>query len=855
MKKDRAIRQLLGSAAVLAAACASSAWAQDTATPPADDAAASDEPSITVIGSRGRPRTDVERPVAVDVVSSEELTRTGQTDLGQQVQFTSPSFNSSKFGINGATNFADPASLRGMAPDQVLLLVNGKRRHQFSALNLNVSPGLGTVVSDLNAIPSLAVQRIEVLRDGAAAQYGSDAIAGVINLTLADGSQGTKANFTTGLNREGDGFTFKAGINQGIKLGNGGFINVTLEHFRTEGTNRSDPYDGVLYPAAPSPFTGPTANYPYTTTNPRVERGVYPAAGPFIVGNYGSNRNRTYQAFVNSELPLSDTITAYAFGGYSRKDIRAYGFFRAPATFANSALTIYPDGYVPILPGRSIDYSAVGGLRFELGEWNLDASYGYGHNHLDQNALNTVNASLGAASPTSFYVGRTNFGQHVADLVATRDFGSALGFKSFNVATGVQYRKDDFRVQRGSPESYAIGPLTASGKAAGSNGRPGYAPQDENDITRSNVGAFIDVEADITDALLLTAAVRYENYSDFGGNISGKIAGRVKLSDNIGLRGSYNRGFRAPSLAQIGNRVNTSTVQNGLILQTQQISSDDPRLAALGIPDPKAEISDSFAAGITAELGRLTATVDAFQIDIKDRIAITDGILTASYPAVRALFPGVREIRFFTNQIDTRTRGVDVVVTYKAPVGPDANLTLTLAGTHAKTDVKRQRATPTALVAGATAAIQAAPLVGLTAIELIEVAQPRTKILGSAAVDIERFTVTGRVSYFGNVKAFSTGLSVADRNVTCDATNRCVQTFRGKALLDLSASYRFSDAISLTVGANNFLDTYPDKWNARRDGFVGEAASYSNGQTPYTRNAGQFGFNGAYYYASINIDL
>lgn len=314
------------------------AQAQDAGAANTDEASESANEEITVIGSRGRPRTDVERPVAVDVVSAEDLTSTGQTDLGQQVQFTSPSFNSSKFGINGATNFADPASLRGMSPDPVLLLVNGKRRHQFSALNLNVAPGLGTVVSDLNALPSLAVQRIEVLRDGAAAQYGSDAIAGVINLTLMDSAEGTKANVTTGINRPGDGFTFKAGINQGISLGDGGFINVTLEHFRTDGTNRSDPYDGALYPAAPNPFTGPTANYPYTTTNPRLERGVYPATGAFVVGNYGSNRNRTYHGFVNSEFPLSDTVTAYAFGGYSRKDIRAFGFFRAPATFANSVL-------------------------------------------------------------------------------------------------------------------------------------------------------------------------------------------------------------------------------------------------------------------------------------------------------------------------------------------------------------------------------------------------------------------------------------------------------------------------------------------------------------------------------------
>jgi iron complex outermembrane receptor protein len=248
-----------------------------------------------------------------------------------------------------------------MSPDQVLLLVNGKRRHQFSALNLNVAPGLGTVVSDLNALPSMAVKRIEVLRDGAAAQYGSDAIAGVINLTLDDAAEGTRASLTSGIHDAGDGFTVKAGINQGLRIGARGFLNLTLEYFRSQATNRSDPYDGPVYPAAPNPFTGPTANFPYTTANPRLDRGVYPTTGSFIVGNYGSNQNRTYQAFANSELPLSEALTAYAFGGYSRKDIRAFGFFRAPATVANSALSIFPDGYVPILPGQSIDYSAVGG--------------------------------------------------------------------------------------------------------------------------------------------------------------------------------------------------------------------------------------------------------------------------------------------------------------------------------------------------------------------------------------------------------------------------------------------------------------------------------------------------------------
>lgn len=853
---------LMGCAAMIAVIAAGSARAQDSA--PAEKAPeqaagqATDE--IVVVGSRGKPRTDVERPVPVDVVSSEDLRLTGQTDLGQQVQFSSPSFNSAKYGVNGATNFADPASLRGLAPDQVLVLVNGKRRHQFSALNLNVSPGLGTVVTDLNSVPTGAVKRIEVLRDGAAAQYGSDAIAGIVNLTLNDGSDGGVLDATGGIHKEGDGVTAKLSLNHGLPIGDGGYFNYTLEYFAFEGTNRSDTYTGALYPATPANYavTGPTPAFPYSTANPRADRGVYPQT-PFVVGNYGANRNRTYQAFANASVPVSDSANLYAFGGYSRKDIRAYGFFRAPATAANAALGIYPDGYVPVFPGTSIDYSAVVGANAELGGWKLDLSLGYGDNHLDQNATNTVNASLGDASPTEFYIGRTVFNQWIADFNASKDLGPVSIFeKGLNLAFGVQWRRDHFQVLRGSLASYQVGPLAAQGKAPGTNGRPGYAPADENDLSRRNIGAYIDIEGDVSDALLFTTAVRYENYSDFGGNLSGKLAARYKLDDQFAVRASYNRGFRAPSLQQIGNRVNTSTVQNNTILITQQVSSDDPRLATLGVPKPKAEISNSYSIGLTGDVpdvlgGRMTVTIDAFQIDIKDRIVISEGLLTANYPAVRALFPTAREIRFFTNQIDTRTRGIDAVLTYKARVGPEQDLTLTVAGTHARTQVRDQRPTPAPILVGASTAAQGIKLLGQTATELIEVAQPRTKVLVSANYAWDKLNFGVRASYFGNVKAFSTGLSPRDANVECDAANRCVQTFRGKTLFDLTLSYAFSERLTMTLGANNVFDTYPDKWKNTRDGAAGQAASYSDGQTPYTRNANQFGFNGAYYFLTANV--
>jgi iron complex outermembrane receptor protein len=817
--------------------------------------------TVTVVGSRGIARTDVERPVPVDVVSARDLQGTGQTDLAQQVQFNSPSFNSAKYGVNGTTNYADPATLRGLAPDQVLVLVNGKRRHQFSSLNLNVAPGLGTVVTDLNSIPTAAIKRIEVLRDGAAAQYGSDAIAGIVNLVLNDGTDGAALSATGGQYVKGDGETYKASVNHGFALGgNGGFFNYTLEAFRFDGTNRSDPYDGPLYPATPANYatTGPTPAFPYATANPRQDRGVYPP-GSFVVGNYGSNENKTYQAFVNSELPLGEGARAYGFGGYSRKEITAFGFFRPPSNTANSALGIFPDGYVPVLPGDSVDYSAVLGVRGEFfGDWNYDVSASTGRNFLDLSASNTVNPSLGSASPTVFEIGRTTFDQRIAEVNVSRYFGAVGPFEGLNLALGTQVRRDDFEAEQGSEGSWIVGPLAIGGKAVGSSGRPGIAPQDEIDLSRTNVGVYADVESDINDALLLAAALRYEDYSDFGSNLSGRFAARYKLTDAFAVRGSYNRGFRAPSLAQLGNRVNTSTVQNGVIIITKQVSSDDPRLAALGVKQPDAEISDDFNLGVTADIGNLfggsvATTLDVFQIDIDDRIATTDRIITANFPAVRALFPETAEIRFFTNQIDTRTRGIDLVTTWRRKFDNGYALDLSLAGSYNETKVERQRATPAAILAGASAANQSFRLVDQTAIELIEVAQPRTKVLLNSILDIGAFAFNARATYFGAVKAFSTGLSALDSNVDCDVRNRCVQTFEGKTLVDLSVTYAWNDALSLTLGSNNVFDTYPDKYNAFRDGFVGEAASYSNGQIPYSRNSNQFGFNGAFYYLNAAL--
>ncbi len=816
---------------------------------------------IVTIGTRAsKPRSDVDRPVPVDVVQAEELKSTGQTDLGQMIQFASPSFNSAKYGVNGTTNYAEPATLRGMSPDQVLVLVNGKRRHQFSTLNLNVAPGLGTIVTDLNSIPAAALKRVEVLRDGAAAQYGSDAIAGIINLALNDSDEGGSVSLTAGSMKEGDGDTFKASLNGGMSLGKeGSFLNFTVEGFSFEGTNRSDTYTGAIYPSAPADYgeTGPTPNYPYFTTNPRQDRGVYPQE-PFVVGNYGSNENDTVQTFFNAAYPLSDTTELYAFGGTSEKDIVAYGFFRNPSRFSRAVLEVFPDGYVPVLPGQSVDYSLVAGVKTILGnEWNVDFSYSTGHNHLDQWNNNSTNPSLGAATPTEFYVGRYEFNQDILELNVAKNLGEWGAIDNLSAAFGASYRKDNFQLHQGSPESFEVGPLASIGKDVGSSARPGISSASVNDLDRDNFALYADFEADLNESFLLTTALRYEDYSDFGSNISGKFGGRYRVNDNLAVRGSYNRGFRAPSLGQIGNRVNTSTVQNGAVVITQQVSSDDTRLQSLGIDQPEAEISNSFNFGITGTMlgGALDVTLDAFYIDIDERIVVSERLNTSRFPAVATLFPNAREIRFFTNHIDTETKGIDLVLNYGTEFSNGGELDLTLAATFNQTEVTGQKDTPSQILTGASAANRDIQLLGQTAIELIEVAQPQEKIVLSAVYRLENWNFVARATRFGEVEAFSRGLSPLDSNVECDSNNRCVQTFGAKTVTDISATYAFNENFRLTFGANNVFDVYPDKYNNTRDGFVGQASSYASGQIPYSRNSNQFGFNGAYYYMTANVDF
>jgi iron complex outermembrane recepter protein len=813
-----------------------------------EDAGSLDE--VVVVGSRAETaRTNVERPVPVDVLSAKELRSTGQVELGQQVQFMSPSFNSTKNGINGIANYADPASLKGLSPDQMLVMIDGKRYHQFAAVQNNVTVGKGTVVTDLSSIPSLALERIEILRDGAAAQYGSDAIAGIANLVLKKSVNKGSAQIQYGATSKGDGGGYTAGVNYGFALGKKGSLNITGSWQDVKGTDRSDPYNPQ--PVAGGAYAGIYTNVAATDQALLKSRGVWGDGtyGSFHVGQYGSNAMKSGQVFYNLDLPMSKGWTMYSNGGYSNKKVFAQAFLRTavPAS-ATSDPEIYPDGYVPQLPGISVDYTWVVGLKRKvLGGWNLDFSTGYGKNYLDQNANNSVNPSYGATSPTSFYAGRIGFGQSLTEANFSKTKLGFAGTKSTNFAFGGQYRVDNFQLTPGddlaSPSGVGVGPLTTTkNKTPGSQGRVGIDAADKTNKSRSNLGIYADVESDITNRFLVAAALRYENYSDFGSNVSGKLASRIKLTEGFSIRGSINKGFRAPLLQQIANAATTSTVQSGIITSTKQFPSSDPRLAQVGIEDPKPETSWNYNLGVTAQAGKnFLFTLDAYQIDISNRIIITENLAVASIAALKPLFTGFKEITFFTNAISTKTQGIDLVASYKQAISPKSKLTASIALTVNKTRISAVKATPSLLQAGTEKPVV---LIDTISRALIETSQPHTKVLISVGYQIGKFGINVRSTYFGAV----TGWEKLSKPVAGTSNLHQSQTFAGKNLFDVSVNYNINKYLTLTAGGNNITNVYPDKVFANY-------ASYTNGQVPYTRNANQFGFNGAYYYGSILVNF
>ncbi|MGH7673455.1 MAG: TonB-dependent receptor plug domain-containing protein, partial [Gemmatimonadales bacterium] len=801
---------------------------------------------VTVIGSRTA-RTAVETPVPVDVIPAEEIQETGQTEVNQILTALGPSFNASHQTIADGSDHINPASLRGLGPDQVLVLVNGKRRHAPALVHVNGTFGRGTVGVDLNAIPAAAIDRIEVLRDGASAQYGSDAIAGVINIVLKRQTEGIRASSTSGVTGEGDGEQVKTDLNYGFAVGDRGFLNVTAEYLDRGATNRAEPWTGAIFPGITDTAAGTDAEL--------AARGLTRRDFTMEIGQSAATVG---MAFFNAALPLAGEAELYAFGGASRRNGRAGAFYRLPNSENQSVLGIFPNGFLPLINTGIDDRSVSAGARGTTNGWDVDFSLTHGRNDFHFIIENTVNASMGTASPTTFDAGRLGFAQSTGNLDLVRPI-AARGVKSLSLVLGGEFRVETYTIRAGDVASWQLGnggdvpgadfDTTSAGapKLPGSQGFPGFQPGNEVSRSRTSIAGYSGLETQLTDRFLLDVGGRFESYSDFGSTLTGKVATRYELVPGVALRGAVSTGFRAPALHQVWfNNVSTQFVINPSTGQLEPrnvlTSNNQSRVTrAFGVPALQEERSVNLSAGITARpRDNLSITADVYRITIDDRIVITSQFSALTDTVVaRILQPfqsqGVTVAQFFANAVDTRTTGVDLVVAYARALGA-GTLNLTASANLTKTEVVSVNV-PQAMADNfgtpSLATVQGR-ILNREDRNRLEDALPREKGTVSARYAVGRVSGLARATYYGDIVYRAP-------NPAND------EAFGAKTLIDVDLGYRVRSGVQLAVGANNVFNTYPDKQKV--------GTNINSGRFVYSRRVTQFGMNGGFYYARLALSL
>lgn len=779
--------------------------------------------NVQIVGSRSYKRSSTDTPTAVDVIDVQEVTlRNGNAELNKILQYLAPSFNAQKQSGSDGAEHIDPASLRGLGPDQTLVLVNGKRRHQSSLINIFGTRGRGNTGTDMNAIPASAIERIEILRDGAAAQYGSDAIAGVINIVLRSETNKLTGSITAGgfnpiapdefglydantpntsgnfLDLDGsgtttrnddptlDGLTTKIAANYGFDIGKkGGFANITTEFINKEKTLR------------------PGATF---------RRGM------------GEAEISGFAGFINSVIPVGDETEFYLFGGRNYRDTDAFAFTRN-AGDDRAVPSIYPNGFTPRITSIITDNSLSAGFRKSLaGGWNADFNNTIGSNVFHYFIKGTNNATLGDRSPTDFDAGGHTLTQNTTSLDFSKYFEQGEG-KGMNIAFGLEYRTDNFTIFAGEPGSYAAYDVNgliitqpdqvSTGLAAGSQGFPGYSPANEVDRNRSNFAIYGDAEFDLSRQFLLNTALRFENYTDFGSTLNWKIASRFLASDDLTIRTAVSTGFRAPSLAQIYYNLRFTSFVNGVLTESLLSANNSPVTAGFGIQPLKQEESFNASFGFAYGKGPFTLTVDGYYIDITDRIVIT-GNFDASF-----LNQGVETAQFFANAADTRSLGLDVVLSYRTDLDNGHRFLASLAGNLNDlevTDIKNGN-------------LEVETFFGGREVSLLEDAAPASKFALNLNYITDNFNINLGATNFGKVSYFSFD------NVT-------PVIYDAKTVFDLTGTVYFSKEINLTLGINNIFNTYPTQ----------QIASDNTDSGGYF-DAVQMGFGGTYYFARLGFNF
>ncbi|WP_230480844.1 TonB-dependent receptor plug domain-containing protein [Sphingomonas sp. Leaf21] len=759
------------------------------AAPAAGAATTGDEGNdIIVTGTRAEGRTRLDSVSPVDVLSGASLQRQGTTELASALAAVAPSIDFPRPSANDATDAIRPATLRGLSPDQTLVLINGIRGHTSANLNTNGTVGRGSAAVDLNTIPTVALDRIEVLRDGASAQYGSDAIAGVVNLRLREARSGGGAAVTYGFyNTQVDTAANSRNVNgepvvtasawQGIGFGSDGFITISGEYTKRQPTNRAD-----------------------------IDRRVTPNR---ITGRYGDPEVEQYTGFVNAGTSITDNLSLYAFGGYQDRDTRGAAFPRNAS--ASTTLAGYPNGFLPIINTKTKDINSAVGLRGDFGGYNVDLSLSYGRNTVDFRTLNSANYAYGAATPKNFYDGQVAYDQYVAGLDVTRKFDV---FQSLNVAFGIEGRREGYKISPGEEASYAA------------QGFGGFRATNAIKRGRRSGSVYLDVEAQVTDKLLLGIAGRGEDYSDFGSTATGKVSARYDLTDWFALRGTASTGFRAPSLQQQYFTQTASVVTNGVPIQTGTFPSTDPVGVALGGLPLRPEKSSNLSVGTVIRAGGFDLTIDAYRIHIRDQIGLSENIQAANNAQVAALLAplNVSAARFFINGLASTAKGIDAVAHYRARTDSAGTFDFTLAGNINTIDVTR--------VPTSTATLNPAPtLFARSRILTLEQGTPGEKVTGTIDWSLDQLGALARVTYYGNVNQ--------------PGTTPAADVLTGnRAITDLEIRYGDRKGAQIGLGVSNLFDVYP------------RATALANNSTgvlgfPYFS---PFGFNGRYVYARAGLN-
>lgn len=772
---------------------------------------------VQVVGSRNTNRTSVDTPSAIDIVDVEKaINNSGQLEINQLLQQVIPSFNASKqSGADGADH-VDPATLRGLGPDQTLVLINGKRRHQSSLINLYGTRGRGNSGTDLNTIPAAAIKKIEILRDGASAQYGSDAIAGVINIVLKDETDTFTGNMTYGIhnaNANGnfsnptnglDGNTVKLSGNYGMKISKNGFINITTEFLSKEKTLRP---------------------------------------GADFREKYGEAGLNEYSFFLNSEIPITKKVNFYINGGYSYRDSESYAFTR-PQDSPRNVLEIYPNGFNPLITATITDQSVSTGIKTKFNEWSIDINNTFGANNFHYFVKETVNATLEEKSPTNFDAGGHILTQNTTSADFTRFFPTL--YEGINIAFGTEFRIENYKIFAGETGSYAAydinGNVVTSDtsindlviingviRPRGSQGFPGYSIENEVDRTRFNLALYLDTEFDFTKKFMVGLAGRFEEYSDFGNTFNVKVSTRYKATENFNVRSSFSSGFRAPSLAQIYYNLKFTNFIGSVPSESLLAANGDPITRNFGIGDLIEERAINASIGFTAKLKNFKATIDGYLVNIKDRIILTGQFDAMNFDA------NVNDVQFFANGVDTKTAGLDIILNWqKKYSNNELNISLVANFNSMKIDQIKSND------------LDEDTFFGIRDQLFLLASAPKSKMNLNINYNFKKLHTNVSLTHFSKIKLIDwqiyQPLLSEDPNSNfsnaSDRLNKAVDNYNQKVVADVSANYPITRKINFGLGINNLLNTYPTQQNNQwtdGGGYWDSVQMGTNGSFYYTR--------------------